>query len=124
MGSVDVSSVGTARLVSGSRVVCERESCDEEFLVGRTRPMGERKKSKDHVFDIVPNGFLDPFWRRSGIFNFRRIEVCCGDVRREGSKGSKEASGRFIISRNSFMPKAASSTPLRPMIETCFTVER
>ena len=92
--------------------------------MGGTRPIGERKKSKDHVFDVVPNGFLDPFRRRSRIFNFRRIGVCSGDMRREGSKGTMDASGRFIISRNSFMPKAASSTPLRPMIETCFTVER
>ena len=90
---------------------------------GTTKPIRERKKSKGHVFDIVPNGFLDHFWR-SRIFNFRRIGVCCGDVRREGSKGTMDASGRFRISCNSLMPKAASSTPLRPMIETFFTVER
>jgi hypothetical protein len=35
-----------------------------------------------------------------------------------------DASGRFIISRNSFMVKAASSGPRRPIIETRFTVEQ
>ena len=45
-------------------------------------------------------------------------------MRREGFKGTMDASGKFIISRSSFMVKAASSGPRRPMIETCFTVER
>ena len=78
-------------------------------MSGGTRPMGERKKSRDHVLDVVPCWFLDPFWRSS------RIRDCCrvGDlddcvvVKREGFKGIMDASGRFIISRNSFMVKAA-----------------
>ena len=86
--------------------------------------MGERKKSRDHVFDVVPCGCLDPFCRSSRTRDCCRVKVDGDVVRRGQFRGTMDASGRLIISRNSFIVKAASSGPRRPMIETCFTVER
>ena len=63
---MEVSPVGTARC-EGSSVVCARWSIrvrserDALASAGVVRPVGERKKSSDHVFRVVPNGFLEPF---------------------------------------------------------------
>ena len=46
-----------------------------------------------------------------------------GGVMRERGRGVMDASGRFIISRSSFIVKAASNGPRRPMIDTCLTEE-
>jgi len=92
--------------------------------VGGTRPIGERKKSRDQDLGVLPGVFFDPFWRswRTRVCWRVRLEEGEG-VRRECGRGTMDASGRFIISRSSFIVKAASNGPRRPMIDTCFTVE-
>jgi hypothetical protein len=90
---------------------------------GKARPVGERKKSSDHVFSVLPGAFLDPFsssCRTRDCWRVRREGLC---ARREGSRGTMDASGRLVISRNSFIVKAASRGPRLPMIETCFTAD-
>lgn len=126
MESVEVSPVETARLVVGSREVCDSDRVDKpelELGLGGANPVGERKKSRDHVLGVVPGFITEPFLSKS------RVLVCCrvaftlgGTVSIEESRGIMDASGRLMSSLNSFTVNAASSGPRRPIIETCFTV--
>jgi len=90
-----------------------------------TRAVGERKNSRDHVLGVVPGAFFEPFcrswWRR---VCWRVRDVPRGGVKSEGSIGTIDASGRFIISRSSLAVNAASKGPRLPTIDMCFTVER
>ena len=92
---------------------------------GPVRRVGERKNSRDHVFSVFPGRFLDPFCRSWRMRDCWRVRDTLGEgVRSEGSMGTMDASGRFIISRSSFVANAASRGPRLPTMDTCLTVER
>lgn len=128
VGRIDVAPVGTALLL-GSRVVWARLSSrfdDAEFGV-ETTPVGDRKNSRDQDLksSLGPSSVaLDPLWSRD------TIRDCClvGFIPSFGFKISGESwpittPGRSNNSRSSFAVKAASYGPLRPIIETCLTVD-
>ena len=128
VSSVDDSPVGTAREDRSSAVWASVSralsfSCGGAGVV---RPVGERKKSSDHVFLVVPGLFFEPFCSSCRVRDCWRVTVVVfvASARSAGSSGTMDESGRFIISRSSFVVKAACSGPRRPTMETCSTAER
>lgn len=126
VGIVVDSPVGIARACVGSTVVWASVSrARDESAVGGERLVGERKKSRDQDFGVVPGRFFEPFFRSWRTLDCWRVRVISGvSSRRAGSIGTMDASGRLIISRSSFIVKAASRGPRRPKIDTCLTCDR
>lgn len=122
VSSVDVSSVHIARLF-GSRIVClgERRAFHPAPILGVARPVGERKKSRDHIVFAVPCLLLEPFCRSWSGRDFWRgiIGLPSGAVRYVRSRGTIDAFSKFIVSRSKFVVKAAWKGSRRPRIGTC-----
>lgn len=124
VGRTDVSPVGIARLLV-SRDVCASDNwAKEDGDAGGASFMGERKKSRDQDFGVVPGAFLEPVCRSCRVRVCCRVSLTSGDgLNSDGSMGTIDASGRFISSLSSLTVKAASRGPRRPTMETCFTFD-
>ena len=118
--------VGTARARSSS-AVCASVRC---WLSG-AKPVGERKKSRDHV--LVPvGGGVAPEAAEELCWRSWRIRDCCresfvlagGDASNSGGRGTMDVPSSVVNSRNSFVVKAAWSGPRLPMMDTWRTVDR